>query len=79
MANAKAKLYYTKQQYLDSLPIANGNIIFVPDSNTVCLDMGSQRFTYQTIKTYETDQERIDTPFPNIGFYYVEETNSIWR
>ena len=75
MANAKAKLYYTKQKYLDSLPIANGNIIFVPDSNKVCLDMSSERFEYQVVKTFETDQERAETPFPNVGFYYVEETN----
>lgn len=39
MANAKATLYYTKEQYLNSLPVEDGNIIFVPDSNKVCLDL----------------------------------------
>jgi len=79
MANAKAKLYYTKSQYLSSLPIENGNIIFVPDINTVCLDMSSERFSYQTIKTFDTEEDRELMPFPNEGFYYVTETNILWR
>lgn len=79
MANAKAKLYYTKQKYLNSLPVKNGNIIFVPDSYTVCLDMSNQRFTYQTIKIYSTDVERLDEQSPHTGFYFVEETGVVWR
>ena len=79
MANAQAKLYYTKQKYLDSLPVANGNIIFVPESNMVCLDMSDQRFYYHTIKIFATEEERLETPFPNEGFYYVEQTGVIWR
>ena len=79
MANAQAKLYYTKRKYLDSLPIANGNIIFVPESNMVCLDMSDQRFYYNTIKNFATDRERAEIPYPNEGFYYVEETGIIWR
>ncbi len=79
MANAKAKLYYTTSQYLSTLPIENGNIIFVPDVNMVCLDMGDQRFTYQTIKTFVVDADRLAMPFPKEGFYYVEETDIIWR
>jgi len=79
MANAKAKLFYTKQKYLDSLPKKNGNIIFVPDSNTVCLDMSNQRYTYQTIKIFNADSERLSEQSPHDGFYFVEETNVIWR
>ncbi len=79
MANAKVKLYYTTSEYLQTLPIKNGNIIFVPDNDLICLDISNQRFTYQTIKTFSTEQEREQTPFPNEGFYYVEATNVIWR
>lgn len=73
MANAKAKLYYTTPEYINTLPIKNGNIIFVPAMNKVCLDMADQRFEYETIKTFQTDEERADVPFPNEGFYYVEQ------
>ena len=77
MTNAKAKLYYTSSKYLDSLPVKNGNIIFVPDSNRVCLDMREQRFEYKVIKELDTDEERREIPFPNEGFYFVKETNII--
>lgn len=79
MANAKAKLYYTTPEYIDTLPVKNGNIIFVPAMNKVCLDMADQRFEYETIKTFQTDEERADVPFPNEGFYYVEQDAMIWR
>ena len=79
MAKAKAKLYYTTSEYLPTLPVRSGNIIFVPDDNKVCLDMVDQRFEYRIIKELETDEERIDMPFPNEGFYYIEETNLVWR
>ena len=74
MAKAKVKLYYTSSQYLDSLPVNNGNIIFVPDSNVFCLDMSNQRFTYSTIRTFETETQRAALAYPNEGYYFVEET-----
>lgn len=55
MAKAKAKLFYTTSKYLDTLPVKNGNIIFVSDINTVCLDMHNRRTTYATIYTFGTD------------------------
>lgn len=76
MANAKAKLYYTKQKYLDTLPIENGNIIFVPDSLTLCLDLNKQRYSYKTIQVFATNEERAAYATPNEGFYFVEETNN---
>jgi hypothetical protein len=74
MANAKAKLYYTSSKYINQLPITNGNIIFVPDANMFCLDMSEQRFAYTTIRTFATEAARAAVPFPNEGFYFVEET-----
>jgi len=79
MAKAKVKLYYTSSQYLDSLPVNNGNIIFVPDSNVFCLDMSNQRFTYSTIRTFETETQRAALAYPNEGYYFVEETQVFWR
>jgi hypothetical protein len=74
---AIAKFVYTTSAKLDTLPVEDGQIIFAPDANTLCLDITGQRFYYQTIKTFQTDAERVETPFLNQGFYYVEETETI--
>ena len=79
MANAKAKLFFTKEQYLSTLPVKDGQIIFVSDSNKVCLDMSKTRHTYQTIIEFETEEERISLKAPAKGFYFVQETGMIWR
>ena len=78
MPSTKAKLFYTKEKYLSSLPVKDGQIIFVPDSNKVCLDMISTRYSYETIKVFQTEKER-NNYTPIEGFYFVEETKVIWR
>jgi len=70
---------YTTSAKLNDLPVEDGQIIFAPDMQTICLDMSGQRFYYQTIKIFETDEERMSTPFPVQGFYFVQETEVIWR
>ena len=79
MANTKAKLFYTKEKYLSTLPVKDGQIIFVPESHKVCLDMSKTRHTYQTIEEFKTEAERLSVNTPHKGFYFVEETNTIWR
>ena len=76
---AQMKLVYTTSKKINELAIADGQIIFCPDDNIIALDMKSQRFTYKTIKTFNTDAERVNAVFAAPGFYYVEETNIIWR
>jgi hypothetical protein len=76
---AIANFVYTTSAKLNKLPVEDGQIIFAPDMNTICLDMSGNRFYYQTIKTFETDEQRAATPFPIQGFYFVEETQVIWR
>lgn len=79
MARSKARLFYTSEKYLDSLPVQDGNIIFVADSRTVCLDMRDQRYKYQTLQSVETQTELENLQNPVKGFYFVEETCAIWR
>jgi hypothetical protein len=74
---AQMKLVYTTAQKLNDLPIADGQIIYAPDDNIIALDMRSQRFSYKTIKTFDTDEQRLSAAFLSPGFYYVEETNLI--
>lgn len=74
---AQMKLVYTTSKRIDALDIVDGQIIFCPDDNIIALDMKSQRFTYKTIRTFETDADRLNATFAAPGFYYVDETNII--
>ncbi len=76
---AQMKLIYTTAEKLNSLNLADGQIIYVPNDNIIALDMRGQRFIYKTIRTFATDAERLNAVFISPGFYYVEETNIIWR
>ena len=76
---AQMKLIYTTAEKLSSLNLADGQIIYVPNDNIIALDMRGQRFIYKTIRTFATDAERLNAVFISPGFYYVEETNIIWR
>lgn len=76
---AQMKLIYTTAEKLNSLSLTDGQIIYVPNDNIIALDMRGQRFIYKTIRTFTTDAERLNAVFISPGFYYVEETNIIWR
>ena len=76
---AQMRIYYTTSDKLGDLPIVDGQFIYVPTDNTFCIDMGGQRFYYQTIKTFETDENRQETPYLNNGFYFVKETKVLWQ
>lgn len=76
---ALMKLIYATSSKLDSLEQVDGQIIFVPDANIIALDMKNQRFIYKTIKTFSTEQERINDVSAIPGFYFVDETNTLWR
>lgn len=66
---AKTKFVYTTSTKINELPVEDGQIIFVPDMSTIGLDMHGQRFFYQTIKSFDTEAQRAETPFPIVGFY----------
>ena len=70
---------YTTSARLNDLPVENGQIIFVPDVSTIALDTHGQRSYFQTIRNFETDAERLAMAFPVQGFYWVEETQTLWR
>ena len=76
---ALVKFIYTTSEKLSQLSIEDGQIIFIPELSTIAMDMYGQRFYYQSTKTFETDAQRIEMPFPQKGFYWVEETETLWR
>ena len=66
---ALVKFIYTTSEKLSQLSIEDGQIIFIPELSTIAMDMYGQRFYYQSTKTFETDAQRIEMPFPQKGFY----------
>ena len=76
---AQMRLIYTTAAKLNDLAVLDGQIIYAPDDNIICLDMRNQRFTYKTIRTFNTDAQRLMATSAAPGFYYVDETNVIWR
>lgn len=76
---ALMKLIYTIPSKLDSLEQVDGQVIFIPADNRIALDIKGQRFIYKTIQVFDTDEERINAILATPGFYFVEETGSLWR
>lgn len=83
MADTRAKLYYTTASKVEgdspALSIADGQIIFTSDTQTVYLDMKGRRHEYTTIHVFKDDAERLAVLAPVRGFYFVENTGVLWR
>lgn len=73
------KLYATTASRLKDLQVVDGQLIFVKDTRKVCLDLDGIRVEYTVLSVIPTEQNRIDSLAPAEGFYYVEETNTLWR
>lgn len=79
MASAPAQFFYTTASRLNDLGIVDGQIIFTSDTKTVYLDMKNKRHSYSTIQVYATEADRLNELAPVEGYYFVEETNVLWR
>ena len=74
----QSTLYYAIPERVHEIPVVDGNIIFVPQDDTVYLDMANRRYDYSLIHICETELDRSQIS-PRTGFYFVEETNALWR
>ena len=77
--SAIVKFYHTTQSKLAQLPVSDGNLIFVTDTKKMYLDINGNRLGYQDIQILPTETDRTSILAPIEGFYYVEETNILWR
>lgn len=71
--------YLTNSANLDSIPVATGNLIFCEDSKKVYFDGASGRVCYDSIIIFETEEQRLDCLTPFESFYYVQDSNMLWR
>ena len=77
--SAIVKFYHTTQSKLAQLPVSDGNLIFVTDTKKMYLDINGNRLGYQDIQVLPTETDRTTILAPIEGFYYIEETNILWR
>ena len=69
----------TVKSELDSLPIVDGQMIFVRDTRYIAFDFDGQRKLYTQIVELTTEQDRLSILAPIVGsFYYITETNALW-
>lgn len=77
--SAIVKFYHTTQSKLAQLPVSDGNLVFVTDTKKMYLDINGNRLGYQDIQVLPTETDRTSILAPIEGFYYIEETNILWR
>lgn len=79
MANKMITVIGTVANKVSSLPIKDGQIIFVKDKKKVALDLDGKRTFYNQIELLETEQDRLDLLAPINGcFYFVVNTAVLW-
>lgn len=79
MAGAIVKCYSTVDSKLGQLPVSDGNLIFVKDTKTIYLDINGIRIGYSDINILNSESDRTSILAPVEGFYYIEETDILWR
>ena len=83
MAKAESKTilkaYSTVESKLPTLPLEDGQLIFVYDKKKIILDNHGVRTVYEQIQTIETEEQRNNLLAPIDSFYFVIETSILWR
>lgn len=70
----------TTDSRLTQLPLKNGQLIFVRDSQKIYLDAQDTRTEYTSIINLVDEEQRKGLVSPvNGGFYFVNETKAMWN
>lgn len=76
---AVVKFISTKKAKLVNLEVKDGQLIFCEDSRELYLDHHGVRTQYGSFIFLNTEEQRLLLPSPLTSFYFVYETNLIWR
>lgn len=71
-------LIATSSLKIKTLPIKNGQLIFLTDTGRIVLDCNDTRTFYNQITTLEKDSERIALENPLSGYYFVIDKAEFW-
>lgn len=73
------KALSTVESKLPTLPLEDGQLIFVYDKKKIVLDNHGIRTVYEQIQTIEKEEQRVGLLAPIDSFYFVIETSILWR
>ena len=76
---AAVKFVSTVDSKLSQLDIENGQIIFVTDTRTLYVDFNDVRTEYNQIIVLRNEAHRMSILSPLKAFYFILETNILWR
>ena len=77
---AQMKFIATVKAKINDIPVESGNMIFSTDDRVIYLDKRDTRISFQQIMSIATEDDRENYQYPLNGcFYYVEETNLLYR
>lgn len=77
---ANIKYYCTTLAKLNEIPVEVGNLIFCEDARKIYLDTENGRTNYDQIMCIPLESQRIPMTRNLVsGFYYVLDTNILWR
>lgn len=71
--------YLTPSEKFNQIDYQLGNIIFVEDLHRLYFDGMNGRVCYDSIVIFDTEAQRHEYEHPFEGFYFVEETKTLWR
>ena len=80
MAESIISFIETVSGKVPDLPINNGQLIFIPDSRTIALDLKDRRTFFNQIVTLTSESERKSILAPvNGSYYFVLQTAVLWH
>ena len=79
MAKTILKALSTVESKLPTLPLEDGQLIFVYDKKKIVLDNHGIRTVYEQIQTIEKEEQRVGLLAPIDSFYFVIETSILWK
>ena len=69
----------TTSARVKELPIVNGQLVFVKDLGRIAMDYNNTRKFYNQITELDTDYDRTTLSNPDIGYYFVIATATLWH
>lgn len=76
---AKFTYYIMPSEKLGQVDYEFGNIIYCEDLHRIYLDGIYGRVCYDSLMTFDTEYDRMTHENTFEGFYFVEETKTLWR
>lgn len=76
---ARTTYYLTDSANIDGIEVSIGNLLLCEDTKRIYFDGENGRVCYDSIMVFPTTETMIAYENPVEGFYFVEESKTLWR